>query len=75
MYYADAADDKTEFATSGPDRELVIQVGVQLVEALRSFGFQGAELRKQLEGAEFFKCPPEVIEEILSEKRSNDGKS
>ncbi len=66
MYYADAADDKTEFAESAPGDETVRQVGLQLVKALRSCGFDGAELRKQLENAEFFKCSPEMLEEILS---------
>lgn len=73
MYYADAADDKTEFAASGPDEETVRQVGIQLVRALCSCGFAGAELRKQLENAEFFKCSPEMIEEILSVKGNSNG--
>jgi hypothetical protein len=73
MYYADAADDKTAFATSGPDEETVRQVGFHLVRALHSCGFEGAELRKQLENAEFFKCSPELIEEILNMKANSDG--
>jgi hypothetical protein len=68
MYYADAADDKTEFAESAPEEETVRQVGIQLVRALRSCGFEGADLRKQLEGAEFFKCSAQMLEEILSLK-------
>lgn len=67
MYYVDAADDRTEFASaSSPDEETVRQVGIQIVKALRSCGFDGSELRKQLEGSEFFKCSPELIEEIIS---------
>jgi hypothetical protein len=65
MYYADAADDKTEFATSAPDENTVKQVGIQLVQALRSCGFEGDQLRAQLGNAEFFKCSDEMLEEIL----------
>lgn len=68
MYYADAADDKTEFACSGPNEETIRLVGIQMVQALRSCGFDGVELRKQLENAEFYKCSPEMIEEILKGK-------
>jgi hypothetical protein len=71
MYYADAADDKTEFATPGWDDERVRQVGIQLVRALRSCGFDGPELRRQLENAEFFKCSSELIEEILNMKATS----
>lgn len=73
MYYADAADDKTQFATSPPDEETVRQVGIQLVRALRSCGFVGAALRKQLEVAEFFQCSPELIEEILTTNGNTDA--
>ena len=73
MYYADAADDKTEFATCGPEEETVRQVGIQLVRALRSCGFDGTELRKQLQSAEFFSCSPELIEELLGMKGNSDG--
>lgn len=65
MYYADAADDKTEFDESAPGDETIRQVGLELVKALRSCGFSGEELRKQLEGAEFFKCSKAMLEEIL----------
>jgi hypothetical protein len=65
MYSADAANDKTEFEQSEPSEYTISSVGVQLVRALRSCGFEGQELRQQLENAEFYKCPPEVIEEIL----------
>lgn len=65
MYYADAADDTVEFAESAPGEETIRQVGIQLVKALRSSGFSGEELRKQLEGAEFFKCSEEMLEEII----------
>jgi hypothetical protein len=68
MYYADAADDKTEFDSSGPDEETVRHVGIQLVRALRSCGFDGEELRRQMENAEFFKCSPEMMEELLEMK-------
>ena len=65
MYYADAADDKTEFDESAPGDETIRQVGLELVKALRSCGFSGEDLRKQLEGAEFFKCSKEMLDEIL----------
>jgi len=67
MYYADAADDKTEFVTSLPLEETIRQVGIQLVNALRSCGFEGAELRNQMQNAEFFKCSNELLAEILNE--------
>ena len=70
MYYADAADDKTQFATSLPDEETIREVGVQLVLALRSCGFQGAELRRQLENAEFFQCSTKLVDEILDMKET-----
>jgi hypothetical protein len=73
MYYADAASDKTEFATATPDEETVKRVGLQLVQALHSCGFEGEELRTQLEATEFFKCSPELIEEILRAKGNGDG--
>jgi hypothetical protein len=66
MYYADAADDKTEFATASPDQDTIKQVGIQLVRALRACGFEGEQLRAKLENAEFFKCSDELLEEILN---------
>ena len=68
MYYADAADDKTEFDTLGPSEDTVREVGIQLVRALRSCGFKGEKLREQLEKAEFFVCSPKILEELLKEK-------
>lgn len=65
MYYADAADDKTEFDDAGPDENTVRQVGTQLVRALRSCGFNGEKLREQLRSTEFFVCSPALIEELL----------
>jgi hypothetical protein len=65
MYYADAADDKTEFDNAGPDEETVREVGIQLVRALRSCGFNGDQLREQLRTAEFFNCSPQLFEELL----------
>ena len=44
-----------------------------LVQALHSCGFEGEELRTQLEATEFFKCSPELIEEILRAKGNGDG--
>jgi len=73
MYYADAADDKSEFDVDGPSDETVRQVGIQLVRALRSCGFEGPELRQQLQGAEFFNCSPELIEEILNLNGQNEA--
>jgi hypothetical protein len=73
MYYADAADDKIEFENSGPSEDTIRQVGTQLVRALRAYGFEGGELRKQLQSAEFFKCPPELIEEILGMKGNREA--
>jgi hypothetical protein len=66
MYYADAADDKTEFDRAGPDERTVREVGTQLVRALRSCGFTGDKLREQLRTSEFFTCSPEFFEELLS---------
>jgi hypothetical protein len=74
MYYADAASDKTEFATAAPDEETVRHVGRQLVQALHACGFEGEELRTKLEATEFFKCSPELIEEILHAKGNGDGR-
>ena len=71
MYYADAADDKTHFANSVPDDETIRNVGLQLVRALRSCGFNGVELRRQLENAEFFSCSEELIDEILNIKQKD----
>jgi hypothetical protein len=68
MYYADAADDKTEFDNAGPDLDTVKQVGLQLVRALRSCGFTGDKLREQMRATEFFNCPPELFEELLEVK-------
>ena len=65
MYYVDAADDKTEFHNTGPDEDIVRQVGAQLVRALRSCGFTGDKLREQLKRTEFFICSPALIEELL----------
>jgi hypothetical protein len=65
MYYADAADDKTEFDTAGPDEETVRKVGTQLVRALRSCGYSGDNLREQLRASEFFTCSPQLFEELL----------
>jgi hypothetical protein len=65
MYYADAANDKTEFDNEGPDLDTVKRVGIQLVRALRSCGFSGDRLREQMRGTEFFNCPPVLFEEIL----------
>lgn len=65
MYYADAADDKTEFDNAGPDEETVRKVGTQLVRALRSCGFSGDKLREQLRASEFFTCSPQLFEELL----------
>jgi hypothetical protein len=65
MYYADAADDRTEFDNAGPDEETVKQVGIQLVRALRSCGFSGDKLREQLKASEFFTCSPELFEALL----------
>ena len=65
MYYADAADDKTEFDNAGPDEDTVRHVGTQLVRALRSCGFTGEKLRDQMRAAEFFNCTPETFEELL----------
>ena len=73
MYYADAADDKSEFDVDGPSDETIRQVGIQLVRALRSCGFEGPELRQQLQGAEFFNCSPELIEEILNLNGQNEA--
>jgi hypothetical protein len=65
MYYADAADDKTEFDSAGPDEHTVREVGAQLVRALRSCGFSGDKLREQLRASEFFTCSSELFEELL----------
>ena len=65
MYYADAANDKTEFDNAGPDLDTVKRVGVQLVRALRSCGFDGDKLREQMRVTEFFNCPPVLLDEIL----------
>lgn len=73
MYYADAADDKTKFPTSGPSEDVVLKVGSQLVLALRSCGIKETELRKNLENSEFFTCSPELIEKILTSKGEHDG--
>jgi hypothetical protein len=68
MYYADAADDKTEFDTLGPSEDTIREVGIQLVRALRSCGFKDEKLREQLEKTEFFVCSPKILQEILKEK-------
>lgn len=65
MYYADAANDKTEFDGTGPDADTIRQVGTKLVQALRSCGFTGDKLREQLRASEFFNCTPELFEELL----------
>lgn len=65
MYYADAANDKTEFAELTPGKEQIVRVGTQLVRALKSCGFSGQGLRNKLSEVEFFKCSPEIIDEIL----------
>jgi len=65
MYYADAADDKMEFDNAGPKEEIVRQVGIQLVRALRSCGYSGQALREQLQTSEFFTCSPQLFEELL----------
>lgn len=65
MYYADAADDKTEFDNAGPDEDTVREVGTQLVRALRSCGFSGDKLRERLRASEFFTCSPQLFEELL----------
>ena len=67
MYYADAANDGSEFATAAPDEATVERVGREIVGALRACGFDGAELRKHLEGSEFFKHSPEMTDRILAE--------
>ncbi len=68
MYYADAADDKTEFDNEGPGEDTVREVGRQLVRALRSCGFSGDKLRDQMRATEFFNCTPELFEELLEVK-------
>jgi hypothetical protein len=73
MYYADAANDQTEFAQSEPSQEVIKQVGVQLVIALRSCGYEGPQLREQLAGVEFFKCSPQLLEEILQIAGGSNG--
>jgi hypothetical protein len=73
MYYADAANDKTEFAHSEPTQETIKQVGIQLVIALRSCGYEGTQLREQLAGVEFFKCSPQLLEEILQIAGGSNG--
>jgi hypothetical protein len=68
MYYADAADDKTEFDTVGPTEDTIRQVGIQLIRALRSCGFTGDKLREQLQSTEFFVCSPKLMEDLLKER-------
>lgn len=65
MYYADAANDKTEFDNDSPDLDTVKRVGVQLVRALRSCGFKGDKLREQMRVTEFFNCSPVLFDEII----------
>lgn len=72
-YYADAANDQVEFDTAPPSEETIRQVGFQLVQALRSCGCEEDGLRASLETTEFFRCTPDLIEQILNMKDDLNG--
>jgi hypothetical protein len=73
LFFADAASDTVEFEKPEYDEEEVRLAAVQLIDALRSYGFEGVDLRKQLLRTEAFPFPPELIDELLPEITKSNG--
>lgn len=65
LFYADTASDTAEFDKPEHGKEEVRQAAVQLIDALRACGFEGNDLRKQLQNTEAFPFPTELIDELL----------
>lgn len=68
MYYADAANDKTEFHTLEPDSNTIKNVGTQLVRALKECGFHQDEICDKIRTSEFFLCDEHLLIEILQKE-------
>ncbi len=73
LFFADVASDTTEFDIPQHGEEEVRKAAIQLIDALRSCGFVGDELRKQLQNTEAYPFPPELIAELLPEPTNQNG--
>ena len=65
LFFADAANDKTEFEKPVHGEAEVRRAAILLIDALRTCGFEGDELRKKLLNTEAYPFPTELIEELL----------
>jgi hypothetical protein len=65
LYFPDAAADAIDY-DSPVDDPLQVEVVARLIEVLKGLGFEGAELRQQLNKTEGPSISPEMIEKLLS---------
>ncbi len=68
LFFADVASDTAEFERPTHGAEEIREAAVQLIDALRMCGYEGDDLRKQVFRTEAFPFPPELIEELISDK-------
>lgn len=66
MYFSDAADDSVEFAPVA-DESQVVEMVRRLIEAMRSVGLDGDDLKQRLMKTEVPTLSPELIDRLLAE--------
>ena len=71
MFYADAANDQTEFAEAFADEEQLRQIALQLVEAFRECGYSDSDIRERLAMTEPTSSRPDIISSLLDAENAD----
>ena len=65
LFFADVASDTVEFAPPEHGKEEIRQIASQVIDALRSCGYTGDDLRRELLRTEAYPFPQDLIDELL----------